>query len=192
MKAFQALFDQLDRVTGTRAKVSALVEYFGAVPPEEDAAWACAPAGKTSETADRTGRRLREILRERGGLSDWLIDDCHGQVGDSAETISLLWPVVMHGLSPVEPTLPPITAEQPLHWWMETLLPSISGLRDQEQSDAVIALWQAVPIEQHFIVNRLLTGGFRVGVSTGLIGQSVAQAFALDVNLVVPAPDGEV
>ena len=41
MKAFQALFDQLDRVTGTRAKVSALVEYFGAVPPE-DAAWALA------------------------------------------------------------------------------------------------------------------------------------------------------
>ena len=184
MKAFQALFDQLDRVTGTRAKVSALVEYFGAVPPE-DAAWALALLLGKRRKRLITGRRLREILRDRGGLSDWLIDDCHGQVGDSAETISLLWPVVMHGLSPVEATLPPITAERPLHWWMETLLPSISGLRDQEQSDAVIALWQAVPIEQHFIVNKLLTGGFRVGVSTGLISRSVAQAFALDDNLVV-------
>ena len=106
-------------------------------------------------------------------------------MGDSAETISLLWPVVMHGLYTVEADLPPITPERPLHWWMEILLPAISGLRDQEQSDAVIALWQAVPIKQHFIVNKLLTGGFRVGVSTGLISRSIAQAFALDDNLVV-------
>ena len=86
MKAFQALFDQLDRVTGTRAKVSALVEYFGDVPPE-DAAWALALLLGKRRKRLITGRRLREILRDRGGLSDWLIDDCHGQVGDSAETI---------------------------------------------------------------------------------------------------------
>ena len=66
MKAFQALFDQLDRVTGTRAKVSALVEYFGAVPPE-DAAWALALLLGKRRKRLITGRRLREILRDRGG-----------------------------------------------------------------------------------------------------------------------------
>ena len=38
MLAFQALFDQLDQVTGTRAKVLLLVEHFRSVPVA-DAAW---------------------------------------------------------------------------------------------------------------------------------------------------------
>ena len=184
MEAFQALFDQLDRVTGTRAKVAALVDHFRDADPE-DAAWALTLLLGKRRRRLITGRRLREILRDRGGLSDWLIDDCHGQVGDSAETITLLWPAVMQNLAPVEAALPQISTDRPLHWWMETLLPAISGLPDEDQSDAMLALWQAVPIEQHFMVNKLLTGGFRVGVSTGLISRAVAQAFALDENLVV-------
>ena len=184
MEAFQALFDQLDRVTGTNAKVDALVEHFREAAPE-DAAWALTLLLGKRRRRLITGRRLREILRDRGGLADWLIADCHGQVGDSAETITLLWPAVMQNLAPVQADLPEISPGQPLHWWMETLLPVISTLADEKQSDAVIALWQAVPIEQHFIVNKLLTGGFRVGVSTGLISRAVAQASALDENLVV-------
>ena len=184
MEAFQALFDQLDRVTGTRAKVAALVDHFREADPE-DAAWALTLLLGKRRRRLITGRRLREILRDRGGLSDWLIDDCHGQVGDSAETITLLWPAVMQNLAPVEAALPQISTDRPLHWWMETLLPAISGLPDEDQSDAMLALWQTVPIEQHFMVNKLLTGGFRVGVSTGLISRAVAQAFALDENLVV-------
>ena len=38
MQAFQVLFDRLDQVTGTRAKVTALVNHFRTVPPA-DAAW---------------------------------------------------------------------------------------------------------------------------------------------------------
>ena len=184
MEAFQALYDRLDRVTGTRAKVAALVEHFRQSAPE-DAAWALALLLGKRRRRLITGRRLREILRERCGLADWLIDDCHGQVGDSAETISLLWPAVMDDVAPVKAVLPAITSEQPLHWWMETLLPAISGLKDEEQTDAVLALWQAVPVEHHFMVNKLLTGGFRVGVSTGLISRALAQAFELDESLIV-------
>ena len=127
MEAFQALFDQLDRVTGTRAKVAALVDHFREAAPE-DAAWALTLLLGKRRRRLITGRRLREILRDRGGLADWLIDDCRGQVGDSAETITLLWPAVMQNLAPVEATLPQISSGRPLHWWMETLLPAISGL----------------------------------------------------------------
>ncbi|MEC8096755.1 MAG: ATP-dependent DNA ligase, partial [Cyanobacteriota bacterium] len=81
--------------------------------------------------------------------------------------------------------LPLINPEQPLHWWMETLLPAIGALKDDEQADAVINLWQAVPEERHLIVNKLLTGGFRVGVSTGLISRAFATAFELEETLVV-------
>ena len=185
MKAFQALYERLDRVNGTRAKVAALVEHFRSAPAE-DAAWALSLLLGKRRRRLITGRRLREILRDRGQLPDWLIDDCHGQVGDSAETISLLWPAVQERMRPVQAVhLPDIGNDDPLHWWMETLLPAIGSLKDDVQADAVVTLWHAVHQDTHFIVNKLLTGGFRVGVSTGLISRAIAEAFDLDETLVV-------
>jgi DNA ligase-1 len=132
-----------------------------------------------------TGRRLRTILEQRGGIPEWLVDECHGQVGDSAETITLLWPAVRDKVDPVTSDLPNIPENQPLHWWMDILLPSISKLKDDNEANAVLELWQTVPNNQHFVINKLLTGGFRVGVSTGLISRAIAEAYALDIELVV-------
>jgi DNA ligase-1 len=184
MQAFQALFHQLDQVTGTRAKVSLLVEHFRSVPAA-DAAWSLALLLGKRRRRLITGRRLRTILEQRGGIPEWLVDECHGQVGDSAETITLLWPAVRDKVDPVTSDLPHIPEHQPLHWWMEILLPSISRLKDDNEANAVLELWQTVPNNQHFVINKLLTGGFRVGVSTGLISRAIAEAYALDIELVV-------
>ncbi len=184
MRAFQDLFNQLDQVTGTKAKVQALVDHFQEVDPAE-AAWALTLLLGKRRRRLITGRRLRDILRERGGLPDWLIDDCYGQVGDSAETISLLWPAVQERVEATDPGLPSGEGDMPLSWWMETLLPAISARSDDDQANAVIWLWHRIPLDQHFIVNKLLTGGFRVGVSTGLISRAIAEAFDLEETLVV-------
>ncbi|MCB4399019.1 ATP-dependent DNA ligase [Synechococcus sp. MU1625] len=184
MRAFQDLFNQLDQVTGTKAKVQALVDHFQEVDPGE-AAWALTLLLGKRRRRLITGRRLRDILRDRGGLPDWLIDDCYGQVGDSAETISLLWPAVQQRVEATDPGLPSAEGDMPLSWWMETLLPAISTRSDDDQANAVIWLWHRIPLDQHFIVNKLLTGGFRVGVSTGLISRAIAEAFDLEETLVV-------
>ena len=184
MRAFQDLFNQLDQVTGTKAKVQALVDHFQEVDPAE-AAWALTLLLGKRRRRLITGRRLRDILRDRGGLPDWLIDDCYGQVGDSAETISLLWPAVQERVEATDPGLPSGEGDMPLSWWMETLLPAISTRSDDDQANAVIWLWHRIPLDQHFIVNKLLTGGFRVGVSTGLISRAIAEAFDLEETLVV-------
>ena len=184
MRAFQDLFNQLDQVTGTKAKVHALVAHFQTVPPAE-AAWALTLLLGKRRRRLITGRRLRDILRDRGGLPDWLIEDCYGQVGDSAETISLLWPAVQARVEATDPGLPTAEGDMPLSWWMEALLPAISATNDDEQANAVIWLWHRTPLDQHFIVNKLLTGGFRVGVSKGLISRAIAEAFDLDESLVV-------
>ena len=184
MRAFQNLFNQLDQVTGTKAKVQALVDHFQGVEPGE-AAWALTLLLGKRRRRLITGRRLRDILRDRGGLPDWLIDDCYGQVGDSAETISLLWPAVQERVEASDPDLPSGDGDMPLSWWMDTLLPAISTRSDDDQANAVIWLWHRTPPDQHFIVNKLLTGGFRVGVSTGLISRAIAEAFDLEESLVV-------
>ena len=184
MLAFQALFHQLDQVTGTRAKVLLLVEHFRSVPAA-DAAWCLVLLLGKQRRRLITGRRLRTILEERGGIPEWLIAECHAQVGDSAETITLLWPAVSSKVGPVQSDLPAIPEHQPLHWWMDTLLPTVSSLKDDAEADAVLELWQSIPGNQHFVMNKLLTGGFRVGVSTGLISRAIAEAFDLETELVV-------
>ena len=184
MQAFLALFDQLDQLTGTTAKVASLVNHFKSVPVE-DAAWALTLLLGKRRRRLITGRRLREILRDHGDLPEWLINDCHGQVGDSAETISLLWPCVKERIAPIHVDLPAIRADRPLHWWMEILLPSIATLKEANQAEAVLALWQTTPDNEHFMINKLMTGGFRVGVSTGLISRAIAEAFELEESLVV-------
>ncbi|AII49301.1 ATP-dependent DNA ligase [Synechococcus sp. KORDI-52] len=184
MRAFQDLFNHLDQITGTKAKVQALVDHFQEVD-QEQAAWALTLLLGKRRRRLITGRRLRDILRDRGGLPDWLIDDCYGQVGDSAETISLLWPAVQERVAASDPGLPSGEGDMPLSWWMDTLLPAISTRSDDDQANAVIWLWHRTPLDQHLIVNKLLTGGFRVGVSTGLISRAIAEAFGLEESLVV-------
>lgn len=186
MQAFQDLLDQLDRVNGTKAKVAALAAHFKQAPVA-DAAWALVLLLGKKRRRLITGRRLREVLAEESQLPAWLIADCYAQVGDSAETISLLWPTVSDAIQPRQRPEPlsELGREQPLHWWMECCLPAIRSLKGNDQTDAILALWQHVPDHQHYVLNKLLTGGFRVGVSSGLISRAIAQAFALDETLVV-------
>ena len=140
-----------------------------------------------------TGRRLREILQASTSLPDWLFEDCHSHVGDSAETVALLWPQLREQLSTppsldnadLAPLLQRIPERPPLHWWMESLLPAIAGCEQEQQQQAMTALWSAVPENRHFLLNKLLTGGFRIGVARGLVVKAVASAFALEETTVL-------
>ena len=180
MKAFCRLFEQLDATVGTAARVEALAAYFSAVPPA-DAAWALhALLGKQRKRLI-TGRRLREICLEQAGMPAWLFDECHAQVGDSAETIALLW----------RPAPPPADASpcrdgresRPLHVWMEQVLPGLASLEGTAQAEAVGELWNGLEPLELLVGNKLLTGGFRVGVAQGLVLRALARVSGLEESL---------
>ncbi|MEB3234220.1 MAG: ATP-dependent DNA ligase, partial [Cyanobacteriota bacterium] len=90
MHRFAALYRELDASRGTAARVEALVGYFQQAEPA-DAAWALHVLLGRQGKRLITGRRLRQICLEGSSLPDWLFDDCYSHVGDSAETIALLW-----------------------------------------------------------------------------------------------------
>jgi DNA ligase-1 len=148
MRRFAALYSALDSSSGTSARVEALLSYFQSSEPQ-DAAWALhVLLGKQGRRLI-TGRRLRQICLEGIGLPEWLFDDCHAQVGDSAETIALLW----QQRPPAGPEAEAAAAagialeafgdpaEAPLHRWMEELLPAAAQLADEAQAAAVRRLW---------------------------------------------------
>ncbi|WP_216908803.1 ATP-dependent DNA ligase [Synechococcus sp. CCY 0621] len=171
MQAFADLIQQLERAAGTRSRVDALANHLEAVGPA-DGAWALALLLGKRKRRLITGRRLRQICLERSGLPEWLFESCHAQVGDSAETIALLLPQLSL------PPAPPL--ELPLAEWMEHRLPALAVLEAEAQAEAVLATWAALPDGQCFLFNKLLTGGFRVGVAAGLVTRALAQVSGLE------------
>ncbi|MCP9859258.1 MULTISPECIES: ATP-dependent DNA ligase [unclassified Cyanobium] len=171
MQAFADLIQQLERSPGTKDRVAALAAHVQSVDGA-DGAWALALLLGKRRRRLITGRRLRQICLERSGLPEWLFDSCHAQVGDSAETIALLLPQL--ALPPAAPL------ELPLAEWMESRLPALAALEAEAQAQAVLMIWAALPDGQCFLFNKLLTGGFRVGVAAGLVIRALAQVSGLE------------
>src|SRR5688572_15685085 len=193
MKRFAQLYDEIDRTTSTNAKVNAVATYLGEVPPA-DAAWAL---------FFLTGRRLKRHLptrlmhdwtRELTALPDWLLEHAYSAVGDFAETIALLLDGRLQPLSPDdlrrsaaqpviarlpfdEPSTPPIDLTMEgvsLAAWIEDRILPLRDLGDEDKRVRVITWWSRLPRLQVFLLNKLLTGEFRVGVSHTLVVRAVA------------------
>jgi DNA ligase-1 len=191
VEAFSDLFHLLDQTPRTQGKVGALMAFFRQSSPC-DGAWAVHVLLGRQKRRLITGRRLREICLEGCSWPDWLFDACYRQVGDSAETISLLWRV--SGQPTSDP--PSLKEEQvpretpPSHGlglqagslqdWMERRLPALAALRGQDQAEAVRACWRSLPPAQLLVVNKLLTGGLRVGVSEGLVIRALSRLSGLE------------
>lgn len=217
MRRFALLYSDLESAAGTSARVGALAAYFAAAEPR-DAAWALQVLLGKRRRRLITGRRLRQICLEASGLPEWLFEACHSQVGDSAETISLLWPgtsavaaaaprgaalpsavrepsgragqvrvaLAAEATGPAPgsvPSAPPAPADQPLHVWMERLLPAAAALEGEQQAAAVRQLWQGLEPHQLLVACKLLTGGLRVGVAQGLVVRALARLSGLDEAL---------
>ncbi|MBL6800984.1 MAG: ATP-dependent DNA ligase, partial [Synechococcus sp. BS307-5m-G37] len=190
MDDFATLIDALDQSTGTARKVDLIADQLR-TGEAHDSAWSVLLLMGEKRRRLITGRRLREILQACDAIPDWLFDDCQSHVGDSAETLALLWPQ-LKGSVPVQwidaglnAWIETIATNPPLHWWMEELLPKLAVLEPQQQSAALLTIWGTLPDERHFLFNKLLTGGFRIGVARGLVVKAIAKGFSLEEALVL-------
>ena len=174
MIRFASLYDAIDRTTSTNAKVKAMAEYF-ATAPHADAAWA---------VFFLTGRRLKRLVPSAAigdwalaatGLERWLLEESYSVVGDGAETVAL----VLDQLPPAEP-LPPI----PLAQWVEERLLLLRDADAAAQQDRVTGWLRSLDRLQRFILLKLITGEFRVGVSQTLVVRALAQASNLPATTV--------
>ena len=162
MKAFADLFARIDETTKTSVKVAALADYFRAAP-DEDKLWTIALFSGRRPKRTITATRLREWAAEQAGLPDWLFEESYSIVGDLAETINLI--------------LPPAKKHQDysLTHWIKTLK-NISATDDETRKAGILSAWDNLPNRERFLFIKLLTGGFRVGVSQKLMTRALAQA----------------
>lgn len=166
MKDFADLFTALDQTTKTTLKVAAMADYFRTAT-EADKLWCVALFSGRRPKRVITTTRLREWAAEQAGLPLWLFEDCYPVVGDLAETISLF--------------LPPSSGdeERSLSDWIGELK-RLSGLDDDDRKTGIISAWNTLPQTQRFLFIKLLTGGFRIGVSQKLMTRALAQATGQD------------
>jgi DNA ligase 1 len=198
MKRFAQLYDDIDRTTSTNAKVAALAAYLAAAPPA-DAAWAL---------FFLTGRRLKRHLATRlmhewtlelTHLPEWLVQESYSIVGDFAEAIALLLEGRITPMSPADihraasdsvPDRLPFDEPAPafidervedvsLATWIEERILPLRDLDDEGKRVRVLTWWSRLPRNQLFLLNKLLTGEFRVGVSHTLVVRAVAQLASL-------------
>jgi ATP-dependent DNA ligase len=167
VKRFARLFAEIDATTRTSEKVAAMVAYFAAADPA-DAAWAVHFLSGERPKRLIGARRLAEWAMEQSGIPGWLFEESYHAVGDLAESISLL--------------LPDVTTESdlPLARWIEDRLFALAGVPEPMQREAILASWRELSGNERLVWNKLITGGFRVGVSRSLVIRALAQASGID------------
>ena len=161
MKDFAALVTRVDQTTRTSAKTEALADYF-ARASDDDRLWTVALFSGRRPRRAITTTELREWAAERAGLPLWLVEESYPVVGDLAETIALILPPPTRG------------SDRSLADWIALL----RGLRDMDaeaRRAEVLAAWDALDAEGRFIFNKLLTGGWRIGVSQKLMTRALAR-----------------
>src|SRR3954462_13035690 len=181
MKRFSALYEALDRTTSTNAKVAALAAYFREAPPA-DAAWA---------TFFLTGRRLKRVVPSAGlrewaqevtGLPEWLLHESYSAAGDFGELVALALDAVPPG---------PREADVSLAEWVEARLLPLQKDDAEAQRERVVAWWRGLPRAERFLLNKLLTGDFRVGVAQTLVIRALADAIGAESTVVAARMMGD-
>jgi DNA ligase-1 len=170
MKAFTALYGLLDRTTRTNEKVAAMADYFRDADPK-DSIWAIALlTGRRPKRPVRTSD-LKTWANEMADIPFWLFEESYAVVGDLAETISLLIPVLQS------------SEDKALQRVMEEII-FITGAGDEEKKQWLMTYWKNLPKDELFVFNKLITGSFRVGVSQQLVFKALAKVYSLDEKVI--------
>lgn len=161
MKQFAQLFRKVEETNKTNDKVEALVNFFNEAD-ESDKLWTIALFSHRRPKRTITTSFLRAWASEMSGVPQWLFEESYHIVGDLAETISLVLP------NPTE------VDERNLSAWIEY----IQGLRDvgeAQKKQAVFHAWKCLNQDERFLFNKLITGGFRIGISQKLMTKALSK-----------------
>ena len=171
MKLFAELYQLLDSTTRTNAKIEAMVNYFGSAEPA-DAAWAIYFLSGEKLRRLVPTKLLRQWAAEEANIPPWLFEESYSSVGDLAETISLIVPEQK------------IETTGSLSEWVEKRLQPIRSMDEEQQRKVVTTIWQQNPARVRFVILKLITGAFRVGVSKRLVTRALAEHTGISAEVI--------
>ena len=172
LSIFAELVFKLGSTTKTNDKLDALVDYFSKADPK-DKVWVIAIfSGRRPKRAVNT-TQLATYCIERIQLPFWLFEESYHTVGDLAETIALL--------------LPEKRSEnynsQSLHYYIEQLK-TIEKEPEEVRKQFILDSWDVMNFSERFVFNKLITGGFRIGVSQKLMVNALGKTISIDPSVI--------
>jgi len=165
MKLFAELVYTLGTSTRINEKLRALQEYFATAGPK-DKVWVIAVFSGRRPKRIVNSTFLKELCTAIINIPSWLFEECYHTVGDLAETIALLLPGLEKDKS--------IEKENDLSWYLETFTTIIKET-DEIKKAFIMNSWQRMDRNEKFVFNKLITGGFRIGVSQTIMVNALAK-----------------
>ncbi|MBX9880926.1 MAG: cisplatin damage response ATP-dependent DNA ligase [Sphingomonas sp.] len=166
MRAFAALLDALIYTRSRNQKLALIAEYLRATR-NPDRGWALAALTGTLDLPAVKPALIRALIEAR--VDPVLFRMSRDYVGDTAETVALLWPA---------PSLPIDPAPLSLGEAVETL----AHLSRSEAPAVLSAMLDRLSAEERFALLKMATGALRIGVSARLAKAGFAQAFGVSLD----------
>ncbi|MGN6604294.1 MAG: ATP-dependent DNA ligase [Ginsengibacter sp.] len=179
IELFAELVAELTMSTKTNEKLQSLVNYF-ATAPDEDKVWVIAIFSGRRPRRMVSFKLMRRWCAEITGLPDWLFDECHGTVGDLAETLALLLPIKDDNSE----------LTKGLSFYLEKFI----ALEKEDESikkNFIIETWQTLKRDEKFVFNKLITGSFRIGVSQKTIVNALTKVVHLSASVIAHRISGK-
>jgi DNA ligase-1 len=177
MQLFSELAIKLGTTTKTNDKLDALTHYFTGAG-DADKVWVIALFSGRRPKRTVNSTQLQEWCREVTGLPAWLFEESYHTVGDLAETISLLLPE------------PEEVVDGDLSFYLQRLMQL--GKEDEAiKKEFVLSCWGRMNKEERFVFNKLITGGFRIGVSQKMIVNALAKTVGVEASIIAHRISGD-
>lgn len=165
MQSFAELVNILGTSTKTNARLEALQEYF-ATAPAKDKVWVIAIFSGRRPKRIVNSTILQQWCLELANIPQWLFDESYHTVGDLAETIALLLPEKTNDTTSLSPDL---------SFYLEKFI-ALEKEEEQAKKDFVLTCWNQFNQTERFVFNKLITGGFRIGVSQKMMVNALAKS----------------
>ena len=164
MNRFAALLDRLVLTPQRNGKIRLLTDYF-ATTPDPDRGYAVAAITRDLNIAAIKPAMLRTLAAER--VDEALFEMSYDYIGDLAETIALIWPDAAG-----------VNAAPALSEVVETIIAV-----DRAEGPRLARNWlDALDASGRWALIKLFTGGLRIGVSSRLAKQALAEYGDRPVN----------
>ena len=167
MRRFADLVDTLVYTRSRNAKLDAIAEYLRTTPDPERG-WALAALTDSLDFPAVKSATIRGVAATR--IDPELLRLSRLHVGDTAETVALIWPE----RAPAEQADPSIDA----------VVTALSAATRATAPTVLAALLDSLDSNGRYAMLKLATGGMRIGVSSRLAKTAFAQAFAVPVDTV--------
>ncbi|HWB93664.1 MAG TPA: ATP-dependent DNA ligase [Puia sp.] len=193
MRRFAALAVHLGTSTKTNDKLEALETYFSEAE-DADKVWVIAlfSGRRPKRTVNTT--QLWEWCREITGLPGWLFEESYHTVGDLAETIALLLPEGVNELGVGGEGETGSGQRTGMGRSLAYYLEALAGLSKEDEPTKkafVQKCWASMDKDERFVFNKLITGGFRIGISQQTVVNALARATAVEAAVIAHRISGD-